>query len=286
MEKSHLRPREITRNLILTAVLIAGGSTAIDCSPTTDTTPHPTEILEANPELNQFEITIMNEVKRRGIEASADEQAIFQNSNLSYNFNPNTLDLSRSGNAALEKARIDSLVRFGSTGEIMSVSKNKKYRTSQDILGYYIDQKIIDYDIKLDETGIPLTFTSGYDDQGLFHGTISVDANFANNQSNSLNMADQMVHLASLVDSIIENATKIPEDLSPQEKNKLLAQLESPEQRAKAYAQQAEAYIQEVGLIGKSYALPASGVGQRTAKYIDLGMNPTSPEWIDYIENG
>lgn len=288
MEKIH--PKNIIRNTTLAGALLISGGTVAACNSNSDNninlqpsieslTPNPA-LLES-PELNNFKLIILNEVKKRDLKISSYEQNLWQESEGLYEYNPET-----SKNLTRDQKDNLTFERFTNTVRISSLSNNEKIKNNANDIINMVGQGFVSVaPFTSDTPGAPLRFIAGFNNDGSMYASLAVDIDFTLDESDSRIMGISLVQGSTAMMNALEYAISLPDNLSPEEKNNILAQFDNKQERAKTFAEEAEAYIQEVGLLGETFTLPNSEIQKRAARYIELGMDSSSPEWIDFIEN-
>lgn len=181
-------------------------------------------------------------------------------------------------------------VRIFQTLELMGKSKNPYFREASKYLYQMRQSGRMEFYRLADWQGDASAGVGfGPNDQGVFQYELNVNPDFVLNGSTALTLAGVLTHESWHIRRYDAELAKTT-GLSPDEKMAYLNDFQNlPGQlgteEAFAYAKEAEAYINEAGLMGQVYAAQASGEENRAARYIQLGSNFQNPEWMNYIAN-
>lgn len=218
------------------------------------------------------ESIIMAQAASLGFKPSTKEQQLWSHS---YLLNPET-SLNLSKKAAEDKAER----RIQDTLGLMQQSENDDFQhPSTNILARFNKGDLI-IEIARDPKARIATKGIVGDDGSLAVGMV-VSIELVLDKSSGLDLANGFVYANEMTNWIIAYNATLPTTLSNKERQQAIDSFEqvylalNPD----VYAQEATAFIKEVGLLGRDYSAAGTYTMQTALAFIENGMDPKSPKW-------
>lgn len=231
------------------------------------------------------ESRVRNEALRLNIKPSARESALWRKG---FTPLPNKLTITSENK---DRAIAETEKRLQSTIDLMLNSENQHMREAAHLLvGLYQDDLLfVRTADNLKHSGLPVEAAASFSlrDGKKLGISLTLSLDYILNRSISLQLAHTLVHEAEHINKNVDVLKSLDPKLPVERKfeivDKKQTEDELVEEEALAYAKQVQAYIITYGLGIRN------GVGTATeklaAKYIELGNNPLSTEWLKFVKD-